>query len=172
MWNVGEEEELGPVWCRLSTSQWLFVSYRETPEGLLLFIYLFLRGITQVGDYRAACNGNWPGFASRLHANGAAGLQRGGCRPQHLCGGSSSNNPSLSVSLLVWGRFKFAFVELWFQRPLNLKMTCFLPCGSMHVLDRRTCDVGQLIFIFTFSSDCSHTNVCENLLMIRWWWTG
>lgn len=126
MWNVGEEEELEPVWCRLSTSQWLFVSYRETPEGLLLFIYLFLRGITQVGDYRAACHGNWPGFASRLHANGAAGLQRGGCRPQHLCGGSSSNNPSLSVSLLVWGRFKFAFVELWSQRPLNLKMTCWL----------------------------------------------
>lgn len=160
MLNVSQEEELelafgsSVISASLSKLQGLFVNHRETPEGFLCFLcfFFFLKGITQVGDYTAARNGNWPDFASCLHANGATILQQAGCRPKHLCGERSTRCTSHSWPLCVslFGKdlnlLNFEPKDLW----LNLKMTYFLTCGWMHVFDRRTCAVGKLILFFFF----------------------
>lgn len=129
MLTVGQEEKLqlsfgtSVISACLSTLQWLFVNHRETPGFLFIF---FLRGITQVGDYTAACNGNWPDFVS-LHANGAAILQQEGWS-QSICVESAPHHAlqTLLTSLCVilcrknlgWLLLNFEPKELEFENAI------------------------------------------------------
>lgn len=130
----------------------------NTRRVFMFFIlfFIFLKGITQVGDYTAARNGNWPDFA-----NGATILQQAGCRPKHLCGEHSTRCTSHSWPLCVslFGKdlnlLNFEPKDHW----LNLKMMALRVAECM-------CLTGGLVllaswffffFLMTFQKiDCTH----------------